>query len=56
MAKKELFLCDDCKFFTDKCEHESNKMVELQKRIEKQAYISLERKKNCRFYAERSTR
>ena len=53
MAKKEIFLCDDCKFFTDKCEHESNKIIEIHKKVEKMTYICAERKKNCKFYVER---
>ena len=53
MAKKEMFLCDDCRYFNGKCEHESNKIIEVHKRIEKMVYICTERKKNCKFYVEK---
>ena len=52
-VEKEIFLCDDCVFFTDKCEHPSNMIITLSKRIEKTSYISLDKSKNCKFYIER---
>ena len=47
-----MYLCDNCKYFTDKCEHESNIFIKLERRIEKIAYKSLEKKKSCYFYDE----
>lgn len=52
-ANKEIFLCDDCKFFTDKCEHESNKYIKLHRKIEKIAYYITEKVKKCANYIER---
>ena len=48
MAKKqEKFACDNCKYFTDKCEHQSNLLILLNKRIEKVTYKSLDKKEDC---------
>lgn len=50
MANKKI-LCNSCKFYIDnKCEHESNICIELHRKIEKRAYISLETKTECKFY------
>ena len=49
-------LCDDCKYFTDKCEHTSNIYIKLERKIEKKAYISLEKKNSCWFYCESESR
>lgn len=49
MAKKQ-DLCDNCKFFTDKCEHESNLLVILKKRIETVTYKTLDKKSDCEFF------
>ena len=49
MAKKQV-LCDNCKFFTDKCEHESNLRIILKRRIETIGYKSLDKKTECEFY------
>lgn len=46
----ESFKCDNCAFFTDKCEHSSNLRVFLKRRIEITTYKSLEKKKECGFY------
>lgn len=49
--KKEVkFKCDTCKFFTDKCEHSSNQLIILKKRIETLTYKSLDKKAKCEFY------
>ena len=56
MAKKEMFLCDDCIYFSDKCEHKSNVFIKLQRRIEKKSYISLKKKKVCDFYIQSESR
>lgn len=56
MAKKkeqkniERFKCDNCAFFTDKCEHSSNLRIFLKRRIETVTYKSLDKKKKCGFY------
>ena len=48
MAKKqEKFACDNCKYFTDKCEHQSNLLILLNKRIETVTYKSLDKKEDC---------
>lgn len=48
--KKEVkFACDNCKYFTDKCEHESNLRIILKRRIETITYKSLDKKEECKF-------
>jgi len=50
MAKKEKkVLCDNCIYFTDKCEHASNLKILLKRRIETVSYKSLEKKTECEF-------
>lgn len=57
MAKKNIkeqkYLCDDCQFFTDKCEHKSNIIIKLHRRIEKIDYICKNKKRSCAFYIEK---
>lgn len=48
MAKKQV-LCDNCKYFTDKCEHPSNLLILLDKRIETVTYKTLDKKTECEF-------
>ena len=48
MAKKQV-LCDKCKYFTDKCEHQSNLLILLDKRIETVTYKTLDKKTECEF-------
>ena len=47
--KKEEFACDNCKYFTDKCEHQSNLLVFVKRRIETVTYKSLDKKEDCEF-------
>lgn len=47
--KKEEFVCDNCKYFTDKCEHQSNLLILLHKRIEKITYKTLDKKEKCDY-------
>ena len=47
MAKKDKFLCDNCKFFTDKCEHASNLLIKVKGRLETITYKSLDKKAEC---------
>jgi len=51
-----MFLCDDCKYFTDKCEHPSNIYIKLERRIEKKAYILTEKQKTCINYMQSESR
>ena len=51
-----MFLCDDCKYFTDKCEHPSNVYIKLERRIEKKAYILIEKQKTCTNYTQSESR
>ena len=51
-----MFLCDDCKYFTDKCEHPSNVYVKLERKIEKKAYILTEKQKTCINYMQSESR
>lgn len=51
-----MFLCDDCKYFTDKCEHPSNVYIKLERRIEKKAYILTEKQKTCTNYMQSESR
>lgn len=48
--KTERFKCDNCIYFTDKCEHSSNLRVFLKRRIETITYKSLDKKKKCGFF------
>lgn len=50
-SKKEVkqFACDNCKYFTDKCEHESNIQIILKRRVETIGYKSLEKKEKCKL-------
>ena len=53
MAKKqEKFLCDNCKFYIDKCEHQSNLLILLNKRIETVTYKTLDKKEKCENYVQ----
>lgn len=51
-----MFLCDDCKYFTDKCEHPSNVYIKLERKIEKKAYILTEKQKICINYMQSESR
>ena len=51
-----MFLCDDCKYFTDKCEHPSTVYIKLERRIEKKAYILTEKQKTCANYTQSESR
>ncbi|WP_405316559.1 hypothetical protein [Faecalibacillus faecis] len=51
-----MFLCDDCKYFTDKCEHPSNVYIKLERKIEKKAYILTEKQKACANYMQPESR
>ena len=51
-----MFLCDDCKYFTDKCEHPSNIYIKLERKIEKKAYILTEKQKACSNYVQSESR
>ena len=44
MTKKvdKEFLCDSCKYFTDKCEHISNIIICLHKKVEKIQYRNID--------------
>ena len=44
------FVCNNCKFFTDKCEHPSNLLILVHKRIETLTYKTLDKKSECEFY------
>ena len=48
MAKKQV-LCDNCTFFTDKCEHQSNLRIVVNKRLETITYKTLDKKTECEF-------
>ena len=48
--KKEVkFACDNCKYFTDKCEHKSNIQIILKRRVETIQYKSLDKKEKCKL-------
>ena len=51
-----MFLCDDCKYFTDKCEHPENIYIKLERKIEKIAYILIEKQKVCSNYIQSESR
>lgn len=51
-----MFLCDDCKYFADKCEHPSNVYIKLERKIEKKAYILTEKQKTCINYMQSESR
>lgn len=51
-----MFLCDDCKYFTDKCEHPSNIYIKLERKIEKKAYNLTEEQKKCINYTQSESR
>ena len=46
------FVCNNCKFFTNKCEHQSNLLVILNKRIETVKYKTLEKKTECDYFVQ----
>lgn len=50
--QKKVFKCDDCKYFTDKCEHQSNTIINLKRRIETIEYKSLDKKEKCKNYVQ----
>ena len=43
------FACNNCKFFTNKCEHQSNLLISLNMRVETIKYKSLDKKTECEF-------
>lgn len=49
MAKKQV-LCDKCKYYSDKCEHQSNLLIHLCGRLETIGYKSLDKKTECEYY------
>lgn len=51
-----MFLCDDCKYFTDKCEHSSNVYIKLERKVEKKAYVLTEKQKACINYMQSESR
>lgn len=53
--KKEVkFACDNCKYFSDRCEHASNLKIILKRRIESLEYKSLDKKEDCKFCTEQN--
>lgn len=50
MAKKEKYICDNCKYFTGLCAHNSNKRIKVLRRLQKIDYIRTDKKKECEFF------
>ena len=52
MAVKK-FLCDNCKFFTGLCTHNSNKIIKVHGRHEQIDYKTIDKQQKCKFFVQR---
>ena len=52
MAVKK-FLCDNCKFFTGLCTHNSNKIIKVRGRLEQISYKTTNKQQKCEYFTQR---